>query len=564
MIVSDKTWLPWELMVLSNDREEGPFLGMAFQVSHWLKDSRKPARSISWENPAWVTSPGQSLAALEEISSLLNRPFTVLADYEGLRDAMRSGTVDLWQFLGHNHRLQENRDESYFLLARDKQFTPQSLSGPARNMGEQRPLVFMASCGSGIAGESLVGAGGWPKRFLDAGAGIFIGTLWEITPAEFYLFADEFYRSLAEGEEAGTAFLRGRHALYDPDREEVTHLAFTYFGDPHARLVPRDEPEPKQGKTIASPRPGYTRVPWSLRLSKKARQLLVGLGVLASVLLIFWLGVESSRMRERMVGIEPLSYPVMDHFVQGFAQLGNTVPRAFGALLSDKGAIRWGSWAVLVLCALSITSHKRESPWLKRVLLGMLALVLAMTLFYTTLVVSAESLAVKHGNQLGFSENLADRIVFEARSWLVNDSARNDRRRNHVAGLAVWTLIGAVVGIVCIRFRDLGWRSLGIVGFLVVVVLSIRLFPAAHAYAAWGLEYPEVTLSREAMAAYGLDADAPCCLFDVSAGSKNLALWVVCPDSEGMLRIFPSDAKLEKQNVGLSRVIVRSTCSNPE
>ena len=129
----------------------------------------------------------------------------VPATFADLQDAFAEGVYDAWHFTGHGAARDENPDRSPILLAEGEQFTPESLSGAAANVGIPHPLVFINACQVGRAGMALTGIGGWANRFVEAGAGAFIGAYWSVYDEAAYAFATEVYTRLLKGDAVGRA-----------------------------------------------------------------------------------------------------------------------------------------------------------------------------------------------------------------------------------------------------------------------------------------------------------------------------------------------------------------------
>ena len=104
----------------------------------------------------------------------------VPATFAQLQDAFAAGVYDGWHFTGHGAARDENPDRSKILLAGGDEFTPESLSGAARNVGVTHPVVFINACQVGRGGMGLTGIGGWATRFVQAGAGAFVGAYWSV------------------------------------------------------------------------------------------------------------------------------------------------------------------------------------------------------------------------------------------------------------------------------------------------------------------------------------------------------------------------------------------------
>jgi CHAT domain-containing protein len=74
---------------------------------------------------------------------------------------------------------------------------------------------------------------GWAKQFMAAGAGAFVGTLWDIRSRSAAAFADGFYQRPADGRTLGEAAHQTRLAsAYDLG--DPTWLAYSVYGDPAA------------------------------------------------------------------------------------------------------------------------------------------------------------------------------------------------------------------------------------------------------------------------------------------------------------------------------------------
>jgi CHAT domain-containing protein len=81
---------------------------------------------------------------------------------------------------------------------------------------------------------SLTGIGGWARRFVQAGAGAFIGAYWSVYDEAAFDFAKEVYSRLIDGMPVGTAVREARAAVRaggDP-----TWLAYTVCADPMASV----------------------------------------------------------------------------------------------------------------------------------------------------------------------------------------------------------------------------------------------------------------------------------------------------------------------------------------
>jgi hypothetical protein len=244
IIQSEEPWIPWEmcrLMGRDGDRViEGPFLCEAYSVTRWLPGEgfKRPLRlsNLALIVPA---DSGLPLATAERdyvLSLAANgRAVTAIApNFSDVQDAFTAGIYDAWHFTGHGAVRDANPDRSSIILADDEAFTPEDVSGQAANVGIPRPLVFINACQVGRGGMGLTGIGGWARRFVQTGAGAFIGAYWSVYDEPAFAFAKEVYTRLLDGKTIGDAVREARAAIRaggDP-----TWLAYTVFADPLATI----------------------------------------------------------------------------------------------------------------------------------------------------------------------------------------------------------------------------------------------------------------------------------------------------------------------------------------
>jgi hypothetical protein len=248
-IQSDEPWIPWELCRPSgkvNDHyEEGKFWCESFAMTRWLRavqhQSIKPALNLTLNCIATVIPDNPDLLySIKEEDYLhsYNKGGRVVKSipptFQRLQIAMESGLYDGWHFSGHGIFNYSDPDHSEIRL-RDGALKPENLSGRARNLGSKcRPLVFLNACQIGRGGKSLTGVGGWASRFLDAGAGAFIGPLWSVYDRPAYKFAEVLYAELFKGSNIGEAVKLARIAIKETG--DPSWLAYSVFAYPMAKV----------------------------------------------------------------------------------------------------------------------------------------------------------------------------------------------------------------------------------------------------------------------------------------------------------------------------------------
>jgi hypothetical protein len=241
-IQSEEPWIPWELCRLSGEHEgvvvEGPFFCEAFEVTRWIPEIPLHPQ-LTLNNMAVVVPKDCGLAATrEELRYLLSlaggsRSVTEIpARYVDVRTALRSGTYDGFHFSGHGLTRSGDPDRAAIRLEEAEELRPEELGGVMRNLGRARPLVFLNSCHGARGAFTLVGSGGWGRRYLEAGAGAFIGAYWSVSDEAACAFAQAFYQEMRAGKPLGAAVRTARLAIRTD--ADATWLAYTVFGESSA------------------------------------------------------------------------------------------------------------------------------------------------------------------------------------------------------------------------------------------------------------------------------------------------------------------------------------------
>jgi CHAT domain-containing protein len=158
----------------------------------------------------------------------------VIGELTPLLDLIRTGDFGLLHFACHNAFDAANGSA---VTLDKRQFTPLQLSKAAvsQALARTKPTVFFNACRSAGASPSYHQLDGWARKFLEAGAGAFIGSLWAVRDSTARDFATELYRNLQGGAALGEAVRGARLAAAD-EPGDPTWLAYTAYGDPRATL----------------------------------------------------------------------------------------------------------------------------------------------------------------------------------------------------------------------------------------------------------------------------------------------------------------------------------------
>ena len=243
-ILADKDTVPWELLYPRDPGHDAGFLVEQFPVSRGIFGKR-PASGLSLQPARFVLPRGSLPEAEAEIDAMrrlldpAQAPGNVVSDLTPLLDLIRTGDFGLLHFACHN-RFEPDDDASIKLGT--AQFTPRFLTTAVidKVLARSAPTVFMNACRSAGLAPTYNRLDGWASKFLEAGAGAFIGSLWAVSDGAAREFAEEFYGQLKTGATLGMAMMNAR-AKAATHADDPTWLAYTVYGDPRARSRAPDQ-----------------------------------------------------------------------------------------------------------------------------------------------------------------------------------------------------------------------------------------------------------------------------------------------------------------------------------
>src|SRR6185437_10753448 len=225
---------PWEL--LFPGRDVGFLVTGGFPVTRGV-DRWRAARQL-YKSPARFVVPGAPadvpLAAEEEASVLreiLGATEPTITTLHELQDLIEDGDFGILHFACHGGY---SVDDTGPQINLDQPFLPRELVRPRKTW--QRPLVFLNACRSAGPRYRCFGYDGFAERFLRAGAGAFIGSLWEVGDLTALSFATNLYQQMLGKDHPtlGQAVSDLRLRAKDGD---LTWLAYAVYGHPEARLT---------------------------------------------------------------------------------------------------------------------------------------------------------------------------------------------------------------------------------------------------------------------------------------------------------------------------------------
>ena len=148
------------------------------------------------------------------------------------RFVLESTDVHLLHFTGHGDANEMNSDLNYLMLE-DRQLEAARFSQTKLGPGAH-PFLMLNACSVGLVNEGVTRPAGFPSTCLRGGFSGLIAPLWPVPDRSAMDFSLQLYRKLLLNKRSiGEALseLR-REKPTDP-----TYLAYTFFGDPWARLL---------------------------------------------------------------------------------------------------------------------------------------------------------------------------------------------------------------------------------------------------------------------------------------------------------------------------------------
>jgi hypothetical protein len=239
-ILADKDTVPWELLYPRDPGHDAGFLVQQFPVTRGIFGRRPAPRLSLW--PARFVLPRGSLREAEVEIDVMRRlldpsqaPEAVIADLTPLQDLIRVGDFGLLHFACHN-RFEPDDDASIKLGG--VQFTPRLMTTAVidKVLARSAPTVFMNACRSAGLAPTYNRLDGWASKFLEAGAGAFVGSLWAVSDGAAREFAEELYGQLKIGISLGEALMNAR-AKAATHADDPTWLAYSAYGDPRAKVT---------------------------------------------------------------------------------------------------------------------------------------------------------------------------------------------------------------------------------------------------------------------------------------------------------------------------------------
>ena len=239
-IISSGDPVPWELLYpFAPGGQDAGFLIDQFPVARRL--GQMPPHSLKVAPADLVLSGTGSLAAatgeVQALTAMLGANHiaaTTIAELPALLGLLRDGGFGLLHFTCHN-AFAAGAPNACRVMLGSQPFEPVFLEQHAGRFAAAAPLVFMNACRTDGQAPLYTTIDGWALSFLRAGAGAFVGSLWEVVDSSASTYAQEFYRAALGGDTLGEAARKAREAIRQ-EPGDPTWLAYILYGDPAATV----------------------------------------------------------------------------------------------------------------------------------------------------------------------------------------------------------------------------------------------------------------------------------------------------------------------------------------
>jgi DNA-binding beta-propeller fold protein YncE len=246
IIYANEDLFPWEMLYPYRKEPHfdcDQFLIELVEVCRWVHGSEPPT-TIPVRRADFVVAVQAELdkadAEITKVIDLLKIWNAALQgkrieDANELFQLFKQKIVSLLHFACH----QSFDQDIERIMVNNDPVTPQDFVD-AQLLADAAPFIFMNACRSDRKVPGYTKMGGWANSFLSAGAGAFIGTLWEVRDETAKLFAETLYQELFHLEQQqtfGEALRRARLAVQKEAPGDPTWLAYSFYGNSDARVT---------------------------------------------------------------------------------------------------------------------------------------------------------------------------------------------------------------------------------------------------------------------------------------------------------------------------------------
>lgn len=248
LIETGEPWIPWEMASVTTNLDDGTAVqkGHLCELFDVAREAGRAAAQFEVGRIGWVcvrdsnlTAATMDRQAIENATKTAPSPRLedIKANPTMLKLAFASGEFDMFHFVGHG-ATQLGREFGASVLQLEKGLRFPSIaivSSVIEGLMKRRPFVFLNTCNAGAQRLEFGKTAGWAEKFMEGGAGAFLGCHWAVTDELAGAFAMAFYAEIQAGHPIAKAVRIARQAIRKEG--DPTWLAYTLHGNPNATFT---------------------------------------------------------------------------------------------------------------------------------------------------------------------------------------------------------------------------------------------------------------------------------------------------------------------------------------
>jgi hypothetical protein len=249
LVVSEETWIPWQLIMPHHNSEQDRYWGEKYVVSRWWPSSGILFKQIASITPLDIIAGNSQKHDSEMYLHRANEELTFLTtELNGVKaivippqtlsfyNELRTGGFSAFHIACHSDY--DSNLELCEICLEDGRVSAMSIKGNKTTFGKETSLFFLNTCGIARPQRGFstaTGAFGFVPALLKANVKAVICTHWDVSDEKAAEFTKVFYKDLVSGKCIGDAFQNARWAIRSA--ADPTWLSYTLFGDPFGRIT---------------------------------------------------------------------------------------------------------------------------------------------------------------------------------------------------------------------------------------------------------------------------------------------------------------------------------------
>ena len=240
-VITKDPWIPWEIIrpYDPDTGKEDAFLCECYAFTRWILGKKIVIPNEQLKKILVVVPSTTDLANsieernwIQQFGTSIGAEVNTDSKYRHIISALWKGDFNILHFSTHGKYNKDHPLFSHIELENGLFLRPEDIEEISVNFRQAKPIVILNTCQSGVQGFSLTEIKSWATQFLDAGASVFIGTLWRVSDKTAFKFTQEIYKQLSSGIVLGEAVKRARTSCKEPG--DSSWLAYEVYGQPNS------------------------------------------------------------------------------------------------------------------------------------------------------------------------------------------------------------------------------------------------------------------------------------------------------------------------------------------